>query len=577
MLPVNPFGTIETMKIQGRHLLVALLAGFACILAANGGTAMAQDANTVTVRTTVPPRGSGRVAAKVTVDKDRVRVGEWIRVNLTAPGGVSRPSFTVSFGDGKEAVTGKTQILHKYDKVGHYDVYAWVASEPQQPRSVPRVSLSADPNPAAMGSSVTFNAKLASKDTSIKYRFVFGDKKQTAWQDESRTSHAYAVDDTYMAHVDIGAEDRGSFKLLRSSAPEAVRVFAQQQAVSVNLTAEPTTAEIGSRVTFTAHTNSKDPNIRYRFAYGDGVSSDWQTSSQATHEYASAKTYLAYVQINTPAVSSARKQVRVITPQRLSVELTVEPTSVNTETWVRFTAGVNPRVSNVRYRFYYGDGASSAWQVSARSRHQYSVANVYYAYVEARRANNQGVDIGDTSKKSSITVSASPTPTPTPAPSPTSTPTPAPSPVYSPASSPGGSPTLSPASSPTLSPGSSPTISPIGSPTSSPSGSPSVSPDVTPPPVLPPDGPTDPWTLPWWYLLIVLLVAGGGYWAFKALFVPRPTFRPLRDAGSSAVDEETNPLAINSQVLLKPDIADGLYRVSTDEPDLVRSIRREND
>jgi hypothetical protein len=82
----------------------------------------------------------------------------------------------------------------------------------------------------------------------------------------------------------------------------------------------------------------------------------------------------------------------------------------------------------------------------------------------------------------------------------------------------------------------------------------------------------------WWkYLLVALLISFVGYRTYGLLFAPRPTFRPVPDAGGSGVDEVTNPLAINSQILLKPDIADGLYRVSTAEPNLVRSIRREND
>jgi hypothetical protein len=42
------------------------------------------------------------------------------------------------------------------------------------------------------------------------------------------------------------------------------------------------------------------------------------------------------------------------------------------------------------------------------------------------------------------------------------------------------------------------------------------------------------------------------------------------------VDEGSKALAINSQILLRPDIADGEYLVSTGEPNLVKSVRREN-
>jgi hypothetical protein len=91
---------------------------------------------------------------------------------------------------------------------------------------------------------------------------------------------------------------------------------------------------------------------------------------------------------------------------------------------------------------------------------------------------------------------------------------------------------------------------------------------------LPPGGPTDPF--PWWYLLIPL-IGGGGYWTFKALFLPRPTFSSRTDAGSSKVDEGSKTLAIESQILLKPNIADGQYRVGVDEENFIQSVRSEND
>jgi hypothetical protein len=92
---------------------------------------------------------------------------------------------------------------------------------------------------------------------------------------------------------------------------------------------------------------------------------------------------------------------------------------------------------------------------------------------------------------------------------------------------------------------------------------------------LPLVGPTDPF--PWWYLLVALLIGGGGYWAFMALFLPRPTFNSRTDAGSSKVDEGSKALAIESQILLKPNVADGQYRVGVDEGNLIQSVRREND
>ena len=193
------------MELQGRYLIVALLAVLTYLPAAPWGTALGQDAKPISIRPTVPRARPGRVAARVTVSKGRVRVGEWVMVNLDPPAGVNRPLFRVSFGDGREEVTPNRQIDHKYGRVGHYDITAWVEAEAPRPRPVPRVSLSVAPNSTAERKPVTFSAQLAGNYPGIKYRFVFGDNEQTAWQDQPHTTHSYAL-----ANYSAGRKARAS-------------------------------------------------------------------------------------------------------------------------------------------------------------------------------------------------------------------------------------------------------------------------------------------------------------------------------------------------------------------------------
>ena len=77
--------------------------------------------------------------------------------------------------------------------------------------------------------------------------------------------------------------------------------------------------------------------------------------------------------------------------------------------------------------------------------------------------------------------------------------------------------------------------------------------------------------------LALVLIAFGGYRGLKAAFFRRPSFKPRVDAGSAEVDEGKQPLAIDSQVILRPNIADVEYDVSTDDASLIVSIRRRND
>lgn len=62
---------------------------------------------------------------------------------------------------------------------------------------------------------------------------------------------------------------------------------------SVYLSASPSTVPVGARVTFTARTNSRDPNIWYRFVFGDGQSTNWQQGSQTQYTYLKAGSYTA--------------------------------------------------------------------------------------------------------------------------------------------------------------------------------------------------------------------------------------------------------------------------------------------
>jgi hypothetical protein len=409
----------------------------------------------------------------------------------------------------------------------------------------------------------------------VKYRFVFGDSKQTGWQDESYAVHPYDVANTYQAHVDIGALDNGTFKQLTGSSRQPIVVNFRPQD-SVDLLVEPTKAEVGTPITFTALTYSKDPKTSYRFVFGDGAETGWQPSTQVTHKYASDNTYYAYVEmipgsfgVNQRTLQSGKKAILVFERQRVSVsvDLMVKPAKADTDTPVKFTALVNSKDPNLRFRFFYGDGKSSKWQPDSESQHKFLNAGGYSAYVEAGFSNNnQGIKALDTSPRREVIVRAPATPTPTPTP----TASPAASPASSPRPSPTGSPGSSPGSSPTLSPGDSPPLL-SSSPSPSPGPTPMLSPGSSP--LVLPGGVTD---FPWWWLLLIPLIGGGGYWAFKALFLPRPTFSARRDAGSSEVDAAKG-LAIESQILLKPNIADGQYRVGVDEGNFIQSVRREDD
>jgi hypothetical protein len=434
--------------------------------------------DSVTIRPTVGSSKRG-VPVEVVVDKTKVRIREKVSFTLVPKNRVANPRFTVNFGDGNEIQTNRTRLEHHYERVGHYDVFAWITpdrtTDPDSTsQDVPSVSLSATPTDTSPGGAVTFVAQLSSSYPGIKYRFVFGDKETTGWLDSAQTEHPYTSENTYYAYVEIGVGSvRAAKKIGRS---RNVQIQVRQQALrTVDLIANPNPAEAGKSVDFTAVVVPQVSNIVYRFSFGDGsATTGWQASAHTTYTYPTARSYPASVDIGTATggivklMGSAREAVRV-------------------------TLQIPPP-----------------------------------------------------------TPTPTPTPPATPSPSPTSSPTPSPSPSVSPSATPSAS------ASPS-------TVPPFLSTTPSPS-----------------DRGNGPWDLPfqredWWkYLLIALALAGGVYWGWKVLFPPRTSFAARPDPGGADVYTGSQPLAIESQVILNPDVSEGQYLVYTEEPSIVRSVRRDN-
>jgi PKD repeat protein len=408
---------------------------------------------------------------------------------------------------------------------------------------IPRVSLSITPTPAVAGTPVTFSAQIAYAYPDLKYRFAFGDKSQTDWQDKPEATHAYPATGSYLAYVDIGVTSNGVVRQMGGSVRQQIQVTLPPLG-AVDLSANPTAVEVGKPVTFEAKVGSKDPNMKYRFIFGDNSpSSGWQDSPQATHAYASANTYQAYVDVGIinngfvkRAGGSAGQSIRVMRPLPVTVNLTANPSTIEMGQSVLFNAHVERptgaaasaaapvfRDADIKYRFVFGDGSpASVWQDSPQATHRYSNAGNYQAYVEVALGNASGAVVRSTKQVSVAPLSGTN--------------------GASVSQSPGG-----------------PTLRGSGITSST-----DLNRNLSSP-------------LEWWRLLILALLALLiGYQAYRLLLRPRPTFRSYPDAGVSEVNTGTQELQIDSQVVLRPDLSEARYLVYTDELNIVRSLRRKN-
>jgi hypothetical protein len=446
---------------------------------------------------------------------------------------------------------------------------------------IPSVKVNVDRNRVPLGDEVTFTLAPASliRNPRFTVTIYFGDKdyfgnleKQEVHQTE--IVHLYTASGNYTYSV-----------LVKPSPPPQ-----DQNRTSVpvvKLIVNPTTVATGSPVNFTAQPSHNYPNIQYRFVFADGAQTDWQDAPQTTHSYATAKTYLVYVDIGEGSRGAAkriggsqRQTIQVTAPPIIRVSLLAKPISVKTGDTVRFNAQTNSRDPKIKYRFTFGDGASTSWQDSSGANYKYAGVNDYFASVEAGLPGGQGIKTVGASKPVKIGVAPGPTPRPSPSPRPTATPRPPPTPLPSPSPSPSPTNSTPPESSPNPSPSATATSSgtpdgstPPGGQTNSTSPEPTASPSVSPTPTV-----SGPFRFPdgWWkYLLIALLLIYLAYKAATFFLLPRPKLVPHLDPGVARVGAE-KPLSIDLQLALDPNVTGGQYGLDTGGGSLIKSERGSN-
>ena len=227
----------------------------------------------------------------------------------------------------------------------------------------PRVTLNASPTSITPGRQVTFVAQLSSGYPNIRFRFVFGDGGASAWQSNSVITHTYHSPGKYQPFVDIGVATGGGVTLLGGSVRRTIQV-SHAPVGPVDLFIDPAAAEIGRPVTLTVRTASNNPNIRYRFSFGDSSPvGGWRSSPQALHVYSKAGTYIASVDVAVMTSrgieqhGSSRRAVNVSLPLALK---TLRPDSGRRSSEPRVTTPAKTRGSDSEARAATPAGSGTA-------------------------------------------------------------------------------------------------------------------------------------------------------------------------------------------------------------------------
>jgi hypothetical protein len=306
--------------------------------------------------------------------------------------------------------------------------------------------------------------------------------------------------------------------------------FAQQNRNSarlevphVTLSASPTSVAPGRRVRLVAHLASGYPNIRFRFGFGDGTESSWQTSTITTHTYQAPGNYLPYVDIGvatgagvTRLGGSPRARIHVT---QTSPGLYVSPATIGTGRPVTF----NPRSSNVR------TGSATVVRTPAAAGRRATTG------VRGRQSTRT------TPEKTAVKTS----------------------PAKS-HSSP-SRPNISASSSP-MPRSSSPATKPPPALSTSPDSSDAAQSVVS----------SEQASGNWWqYLVLALPLALVALVLGKKYLGSRTTIRTFADPGTANVTDASG-LVVDSRLDRRPNVLHGEHIVSSDDASLVKNVRRED-
>lgn len=249
---------------------------------------------------TVPPRvneapSQANEPLTIRADKKLIQVGETVTFVLEPKKYFdhSRPTVEFNFGDGKTESKdpSKTEVQHQFTSAGQFMVSVKIGSPPGIALvevidpitiTVAQVKLSVNPRSVEVGMPVSLQATSVSKDPNLRYKFLFGDNKQTNWQESNEATHSYSAAGDYKATVEIGFGDNAV--RLDSNDSDSIKVTLPPPQ-SIDFRVRPSRVDANETVTLSVRFRENGRNIKYRFLFDDGQTSEWQDEGQITHSY----------------------------------------------------------------------------------------------------------------------------------------------------------------------------------------------------------------------------------------------------------------------------------------------------
>jgi hypothetical protein len=269
-----------------------------------------------------------------------------------------------------------------------------VAPSYKQPQF--HMALRASPPAAQIGDIVRFEVKhsfpVANRALRIALDYADGNR-DILLLDAPGANHAFGSAGTFNVTASLVrlSEKDGTTEPMPYSDSVAVRID------SVSLEVIPDVAKVGDGIQFSVPVDSVNPGRMYCFYFGEDDSpTPWSSSHEIRHAYMHPRTYTVFAGIGrlsegtvVPVTRTRLREVTILAPDVPPPEeviLKAESSHVVIRMPITFTASVVPRSAGVLYRFAFGDGDTTRWQMSRSATHQYRKIGRVNVYVEASHA-----------------------------------------------------------------------------------------------------------------------------------------------------------------------------------------------
>ena len=323
------------------------------------------------------------IAPSFTVSTDPTEVNLPVSFSATASGGTPPyVSFSWNFGDGSAPATGNP-ITHAYASAGTFSVTVTVTDSAGETgtsaaqsvvvnANLAVSSITASPNPASTGQTITFIATTSGGVAPVTCTWNFGDG---ATGTGCSTTHIYSTAGNVTGSVVV--TDVLSVAMSKSI---GVKIIPAPQC-TVSLVFGPATPEATSPVGFTAAATNCTAPVSFAWSFGDGNTGSGVT---AAHIYSTSGTFSVSVTAtdsSSPSqIATSSKSVTVVAALAVP-SITASPNPNDADASSSFSASINGGVGAVSCNWTFGDGTSST---GCSTTHAYSNPGTFMVVVTAQ-------------------------------------------------------------------------------------------------------------------------------------------------------------------------------------------------